>query len=265
MIDSLVSAVLISVLGTASFLDPNPITPQNEMQLEFEQRAQYALDHYSEFGKLDERGVTYVRLGPPVRVERDLKVKANLDLSLSMGKQAELVPTETWFYGHLNKPLIFQERESGGFYLPRQPDQLVVFTSQIQSKINYTYFYDKESLHTIYATVTNNLKDCPDSVEFEMFLFLDAQDVVDSGYTWQVAIQDRNGVIVKRDSLVRLLAVERPFSISQSPQAGTGQIIDHLSLILAKETFQGNTLTAHTYSVTTEVCSGKKGNLQIWR
>jgi len=252
MIDSLIATVLISVLGTASFSDPNPITPQNERLVEFEQRAQYALDHYSEFGKLDDRGITYVRLGQPDWMTKGSEPTADLDLSLSQGKPPEYVETETWFYGYLKQPLVFQEREAGGFSLPRQPDQLVIFTSQVQPEINYEYSYDKDLLHCNYASQVYNLKNCPDSVELSLYLIIPPQEL-DTSYLWQVAIQDREGRVVRRDSS------------SDGVLLADGSIIDQLSLYLAKETFQGNTLTAHTYRLTTQVESGDKGNLQIWK
>ena len=250
MIDSLLSAVLISVLGTANFPDPNIITPQNEMQIEFEQRAQYALTWLS-----GDQVETYIRLGKPAFIEKVDVPRDDLHQGYTQGKPPEPdIVEERWWYPDLSKPLTFQPDKTGDYKLLRQPDQLVIFASQVQPKINYDFNYGKELLHCNYASEVYNLKDCPDSVELSLYLIIPPQGL-DTSYTWKVAIQDREGRVVCRDSS------------SDGVLQPDGSIIDQMSIILAKDYFESrtNTLTARYYSLTTQVESGDKGSLQIWK
>jgi len=90
--------------------DPTPDTEENEFKDEFFARVRYANEHYSvmEPGWKSDRGRTYIRYGPPDRVE---------SYPLTMDSR----PYEVWTYDTLGKRFVFVDYEGFGRYEFYQP------------------------------------------------------------------------------------------------------------------------------------------------
>ena len=86
--------------------DPTPETPQNEFEEEFWRRVEYADEHFSSGlkpGYKSDRGIVYIKLGPPDEIERhpfDLEAPAY----------------EIWYYYNLNYKFIFMDKKGVGDY-----------------------------------------------------------------------------------------------------------------------------------------------------
>ena len=86
--------------------DPTPETPQNEFEEEFWRRVEYADEHFSSGlkpGYKSDRGIVYIKLGPPDEIERhpfDLEAPAY----------------EIWYYYNLNYKFIFMDKRGVGDY-----------------------------------------------------------------------------------------------------------------------------------------------------
>lgn len=86
--------------------DPTPETPQNEYEEEFWRRVEYADEHFSSGlkpGYKSDRGIVYIKLGPPDEIERhpfDLEAPAY----------------EIWYYYNLNYKFIFMDKKGVGDY-----------------------------------------------------------------------------------------------------------------------------------------------------
>ena len=205
MVDSLLFSLLLTTLGAQlDTLDPNPFTPENEKLVEMLSRADYALTWYSTGGKLDERGETYIQLGPPLfppvkeEVPRD-----DLHQGYGHGKpKEELVIQETWHYAHLPKPLVFQPDKTGEDVCLRRPEQWMQMARAVYSEpVSYHYDYGKENLHchiTINIWWTYPQRFDYKDVELELTLPVEG---LDSGCIWQVLFQDSTRNELRRDSV----------------------------------------------------------------
>ncbi len=90
--------------------DPDPSTPRNELMEEFYRRVEYAnktFTHYQE-GWRSDRGMVYIRFGPPEHVERH-------------PFEVNTKPFETWYYYQLQRQFVFVDESGFGDYRLRYP------------------------------------------------------------------------------------------------------------------------------------------------
>jgi len=100
--------------------DMLPATQENERLIEHLQRVAYARQHYASAGRLDDRGLTYVRFGDPTR-----DVNITLDDAGNMNvRQVELLTNEFWTYEdvHPQAYYLFIEKDPGYYELGRVDD-----------------------------------------------------------------------------------------------------------------------------------------------
>ncbi|HDP97576.1 MAG TPA: GWxTD domain-containing protein [bacterium] len=92
--------------------NPTPGSKRNELFDEFNRRVEFANNHFAVNAlKLDgwetDRGKIYIKYGPPTNVERNVE-------------QINMPPYEIWYYQHLNRRFIFEDKMgSGNFRLIR--------------------------------------------------------------------------------------------------------------------------------------------------
>lgn len=100
--------------------DQLPATPQNERLEEHLQRVAYAEHHYQDDGRLDDRGLIYIRLGEPSQITmvdfdhpqfRDRVIRRNPTLT-----EFDFPENEFWIYEHLDRSAyyLFVENEGNG-------------------------------------------------------------------------------------------------------------------------------------------------------
>jgi GWxTD domain-containing protein len=90
--------------------DPDPQTPRNELMEEYYQRVAYANNNFATFteGWKSDRGMIYIRLGPPENVERH-----------PFDNNAR--PYEIWSYYTQNREFVFVDESGFGDYRLRYP------------------------------------------------------------------------------------------------------------------------------------------------
>lgn len=92
--------------------DPTPGTDRNELQEEFYRRVDFVNQHFTvnsidKEGWKTDRGGIYIKYGPPTDVERH-------------NEQLNLPPVEIWYYAHLQRRFIFEDKSGvGDFQLAR--------------------------------------------------------------------------------------------------------------------------------------------------
>lgn len=92
--------------------DPTPGTDRNELQEEFYRRVDFVNQHFTvnsidKEGWKTDRGGIYIKYGPPTDVERH-------------NEQLNLPPFEIWYYAHLQRRFIFEDKSGvGDFQLAR--------------------------------------------------------------------------------------------------------------------------------------------------
>lgn len=120
--------------------DPIISTPQNERLIEHLQRLIYAEKHYATNHRrsgLDDRGIIYVRLGPPKFTAKlhmqDRGIHKNTMSPYRSG--LDLNANEFWSYRHIDPMLYYLFVEKDGFYQIGLPSDLVP-----QSLLHSSYF-----------------------------------------------------------------------------------------------------------------------------
>lgn len=92
--------------------DPTPGTERNELQEEYYRRVDFVNQHFTvnsidKEGWKTDRGGIYIKYGPPTDVERH-------------NEQLNLPPFEIWYYAHLQRRFIFEDKSGvGDFQLAR--------------------------------------------------------------------------------------------------------------------------------------------------
>ena len=89
-------------------LDPTPKTAYNELQAEYYERADFALENFRTVSEVDgtatDRGKAYILFGKPANVQREFREDGTY---------------ETWYYPNHKKELVFREEGAGHFVLYR--------------------------------------------------------------------------------------------------------------------------------------------------
>jgi len=183
---------LLALLLTIA--DPNPLTLENEARIALENRIVYAQEHYSAFGKLDDRGLLFIRQGTPDDIVRSFVPREDLGKGQERGKPEEYrVEGEVWWYG--DKSYTFQEGKSGQMELLRTPNQLISYVTEVQqAPLRYEYDYPKDSLSCDYVISYYSVPWDQNQVEMQIQL------VAESSCLWRVAFQDKAGKIILVDS-----------------------------------------------------------------
>jgi GWxTD domain-containing protein len=90
--------------------DPDPQTPRNELMEEYYQRVSYANNNFATFtdGWKSDRGMVYIRLGPPENIERH-----------PFDNNAR--PYEIWYYYTQNREFVFVDDSGFGDYRLKYP------------------------------------------------------------------------------------------------------------------------------------------------
>ncbi|MDQ7041114.1 MAG: GWxTD domain-containing protein [Rhodothermus sp.] len=120
--------------------DPVISTPQNERLIEHLRRVIYAEKHYAtnrRRSRLDDRGIVYVRLGPPKFTSRIHMQDRGLNKSTMSPYRSglDLNPNEFWSYRHIDPLLYYLFVEKDGYYQIALPSDLVP-----QSLLHSSYF-----------------------------------------------------------------------------------------------------------------------------
>ncbi len=120
--------------------DPVISTPQNERLIEHLQRVVYAEKHYATNRRrsgLDDRGIIYVRLGPPKFTSKIYMQDRGINKSTMSPYRSglELNPNEFWSYRHIDPLLYYLFVEKDGYYQIGLPSDLVP-----QSLLHSSYF-----------------------------------------------------------------------------------------------------------------------------
>jgi GWxTD domain-containing protein len=194
--------------------DPNPLTPENEREIEFEKRLKYVLENFSTnsyYRPWDERGDAYLKLGEPNERKTRLAKKYSY-LPYSQTKVEE-VPEEEWLYIFVNSPagplkFRFQQDLIRGFIsVPESSDyfrdekrqqQMLTWASQVEQKpMQYFYDYGKEELKYAFGLTPFLMRETPNIYDIYLTINAPAQKLVtptlDSlHYTWKVLVQDEN-------------------------------------------------------------------------
>ncbi|MBI3004619.1 MAG: GWxTD domain-containing protein [Ignavibacteriales bacterium] len=90
--------------------DPDPTTPNNELMEEYYRRVEFTNKNYTHYleGWRSDRGMVYIRLGPPENIERhpfDINTK----------------PYEVWYYYQLQREFVFIDETGFGDYRLKYP------------------------------------------------------------------------------------------------------------------------------------------------
>ncbi|SHK90258.1 GWxTD domain-containing protein [Rhodothermus profundi] len=120
--------------------DPVISTPQNERLIEHLQRVIYAEKHYAtnrRRSRLDDRGIVYVRLGPPKFTSKIHMQDRGINKSTMSPYRSglDLNPNEFWSYRHIDPLLYYLFVEKDGYYQIGLPSDLVP-----QSLLHSSYF-----------------------------------------------------------------------------------------------------------------------------
>ncbi len=120
--------------------DPVISTPQNERLIEHLRRVIYAEQHYTtnrRRSRLDDRGIIYVRLGPPQFTSKiHMQDRGINKATMSPYRSGlDLNPNEFWSYRHIDPMLYYLFVERDGYYQISLPSDLVP-----ESLLHSTYF-----------------------------------------------------------------------------------------------------------------------------
>jgi tetratricopeptide (TPR) repeat protein len=116
-------------IATDSLPDPDPTTPENEVQLEYWSRVAHAYLLFSDALRpgLDARAETYIRYGPPAKVVYDpmdmpLSFRTNPNLGVGSGRPVAGVVNDIplhaqlWLYPDLNMQILLHDRSLLGHW-----------------------------------------------------------------------------------------------------------------------------------------------------
>jgi len=201
--------------------DPNPLTSENEMKIEFDRRLGYVLDNFATiqfFKPWDDRGDTYLKLGEPS--ERHIRpAKRYIRYLKEEAAKVEELIEEEWIYidiSNLGKPLayIFQPNILRGYISTPIPSplgekdpykkttelqqQTVTWVSQVEQRpMQYFYDYGKEELKYAFGLTPFLMRETPNIYDIYLTINAPAQKLVTPGldslrYTWRVLVQDEN-------------------------------------------------------------------------
>jgi len=195
--------------------DPNPMTPENEMRAEFDKRLQFVLDNFplsNYFKPWDERGDTYLKLGPPT--ERKTRLTPSI--------YSEIIIQEEWIYTNITnegRPLtfVFQSdkkivggyvsipvtnlSEDAPFFFNRSEylqHYMVTRVTQVEQRpMLYFYDYGKEELKYAFGLTPFLIRETPNIYDIYLTINAPAQKLVTPSldslrYTWRVLVQDEN-------------------------------------------------------------------------
>ncbi len=100
-----------SPTGLSGFPDPDPTTPENEVVLEYWSRVAHAYLLFNDPLRvgLDQRAATYIRYGPPARVEYN-PLRSSLNSRSGSSRQDYPLHAQVWVYPDLNMRITLQDR-----------------------------------------------------------------------------------------------------------------------------------------------------------
>ncbi len=248
--------------------DPNPLTPENEKKMEFEKRLQFVLENFSGknyFKPWDERGETYLKLGPPT--ERQIRPAAKYSYVRYSQKQSEVIE-EIWTYvdiSNFGQPLTlrFQPDLVRGYVTVPMPSMisrseelskhLISWVSQVEHQpMQYFYDYGKEELKYAFGLTPFLMRDTPNIYDIYLTINAPAKKLVTPSldsihYIWKVLVQNENYERLFTDSTEGLSYL------------GSGVDLDKLIALDQKEL----RLKAGTYILTSELVNstGNKGGM----